>query len=263
LSDAPELWRKLFLYRFEKGDLKGHNFGNIFLSALEKVCDNYDTVVDTASYVLDIKGKVIPITFDKAQLCVKYVNGKVLKGEGIIDENNDETSSIEDAFLEPNVNVNPEALNSILDSDYIIVGPGDLYTSVVPVLIVDGVKRAITESKAKIIYNLNLMTKMGQTTGYSATRFLKDITKYLGRQPDYVVVNNGDIPKNILEWYSSQKEMPVKNDLQDYHFSGYIINADVVNRTELVKNHVDSLTRSILRHDTDKLKKVLLKIIGA
>lgn len=263
LSDAPELWRKLFLYRFEKGDLKGHNFGNIFLSALEKVCDNYDTVVDTASYVLDIKGKVIPITFDKAQLCVKYVNGKVLKGEGIIDENNDETSSIEEAFLEPNVNVNPEALNSILDSDYIIVGPGDLYTSVVPVLIVDGVKRAITESKAKIIYNLNLMTKMGQTTGYSATRFLKDITKYLGRQPDYVVVNNGDIPKNILEWYSSQKEMPVKNDLQDYHFSGYIINADVVNRTELVKNHVDSLTRSILRHDTDKLKKVLLKIIGA
>lgn len=263
LSDAPELWRKLFLYRFENGDLKGHNFGNIFLSALEKVCDDYDTVVDTASYVLDTKGKVIPITFDKSELCVKYENGKTLKGEGIIDEDNKETSPITDVFLEPNVKVNKDATERILESDYIIVGPGDLYTSIVPVLIVDGVKDAILKSKAKIIYNLNLMTKMGQTTRYTASKFISDISKYLGRMPDFVIVNDGKIPENILDWYFSQGESPVKNDLHEMHFSGYIIESDVVNRSELIKNHADSLTRSILRHDTDRLTKVIQKIIAS
>ena len=99
LSEAPELWRKLFLYRFENGDLKGHNFGNLFLSALEKVSEDYNTVLDTVSYVLKTKGKVIPVTFDKTHLCVQYESGTIIKGEGNIDENNPEMSRIVRASL--------------------------------------------------------------------------------------------------------------------------------------------------------------------
>ena len=110
LSEASQLWRQLFLYRFENGDLKGHNFGNIFLSALEKVSENYDQVIDTASYVLQTKGTVIPVTFTKADLCVEYENGKIIREEGNIDEDNHESSRIKRAFLEPDAEANKRAI---------------------------------------------------------------------------------------------------------------------------------------------------------
>ena len=101
LSDAPLLWRKLFLYRFEKGDLEGHNFGNIFLAALEKVSDSYDEAIETVSYVLKTKGNVIPVTLNKLHLVAEYENGKKVTGEGLIDENHSEKSRIKIAYLEP------------------------------------------------------------------------------------------------------------------------------------------------------------------
>ena len=143
LSEAPLLWRKLFLYRFESGDLANHNFGNIFLSALEKVTKSYDKVIETVSYVLKTKGKVIPVTFDKTHLCVTYESGKTIKGEGNIDEDNKEKSRIKKAYLDPLVQANPEALKRIKQSNFIIIGPGDLYTSIFPVLLTKGIKEAM------------------------------------------------------------------------------------------------------------------------
>src|SRR3990170_3093431 len=101
LSEAPLLWRRLFLYRFESGDFAGHNFGNLFLSALEKVCSSYDEVINTASFVLKTKGKVIPVTFDNTNLCVQYKSGVSVKGESRIEENINESSAIQKAYLEP------------------------------------------------------------------------------------------------------------------------------------------------------------------
>ena len=262
LSDAPELWRKLFLYRFEKGDLAGHNFGNIFLSALEKVCDDYDTVIDTVSYVLKTKGLVLPVTYEKTHLCAEYENGTVIKGEGNIDEDNPERSRIVNAYLEPKVEVNKKAVNRILDSDYIIIGPGDLYTSIIPVLLVNDIKKHILNSKAKIIYNLNLMTKAGQTSDYKALDFIEDLKKYTGRAPDYVVAHEGLIPEDILKWYQSYDEMPVENNLHENGFKGVILKEDIINRSHIEKNSSDSLTRSILRHDTDKLTPLLVQIMN-
>lgn len=261
LSDAPELWRKLFLYRFENGDLKGHNFGNIFLSALEKVCDDYSTVIDTASYVLNIRGKVIPITMQTSHLCVEYANGTVLEGEAVIDEDNPERSRIRRAFLHPEVPANPEALGRIAESDVIIIGPGDLYTSIVPVLLADGVRDALRNSRAKIIYNLNLMTKAGQTSGYAGSDFLADLTHYAGRAPDVIVTNNGQIPSSIRAWYADHEEIPVHNDLAAKGYQGTVIEEDVVNRVRITTEEADELTRSMLRHDTEKLTPVLLRII--
>lgn len=261
LSDAPELWRKLFLYRFEHGDLKGHNFGNIFLSALEKVSKNYSEVLETAEYVLKTKGDVLPVTYEKTNLCVQYENGKTVEGEGNIDENNHEESRIVNAYVQPAVDANPSALKRLSESDYIVVGPGDLYTSIIPVLLIKGVKETIRDSKAKIIFNMNLMTKMGQTSNYTAADHIKDLTEYLGRAPDIIIMNNGEIDESVKEWYNKHNEHQVTNNLEEAKFEGKIVTADLVDRKQFVKNTSDQLTRSILRHDSDELAKVLHGIL--
>ncbi|MCR4276643.1 MAG: YvcK family protein [Candidatus Roizmanbacteria bacterium] len=258
LSDAPLLWRKLFLYRFEKGDLEGHNFGNIFLAALEKVSDSYDNAIDTASYVLKTKGKVIPVTFNKLHLVAEYENGQKITGEGLIDENHSEKSRIKTAYLEPQGNANPVAIKSIEESEYIVIGPGDLYTSIIPVLLVNDVKEAMKKSKAKIIYIMNMMTKSGQTTNYKASDHVKDLVKYLGKEPDYILINNGAISEEILASYKKYNEVKVANDLNK---NGYqIIEKDLVDVKKVEKNSSDILYRSILRHDSEKVAGELKKI---
>lgn len=265
LSDAPILWRRLFLYRFQNGDLDGHNFGNLFLSALEKVSSNYEEVIKSASYVLKTKGTVIPVTFNSAHMAVEYESGSVVKGEGNIDKNYKEKTRVKRAFLEPRVKANPQAIKRILESDYIITGPGDLYASIIPILLVDGIKEALIKTKAKIIYILNLMTKSGQTTNYKATDHLKDIASYFGKIPHFVIVNNGQIPKDIIEWYQRENEHVVQNDLDSSNYKGKVIVDDVADRNKFKKSEgdkfVDPLVRSILRHSSKKLAGVLLKII--
>jgi len=258
LSDAPLLWRKLFLYRFEKGDLKGHNFGNIFLAALEKVSDSYDEAIETVAYVLKTKGKVIPVTLNKLHLVAEYENGKKVTGEGLIDENHSEKSRIKTAYLEPQGKANPKATESIKDADFIVIGPGDLYTSIIPVLLVSDVKEAIKKSKAKVIYIINLMTKSGQTTNYKASDHVHDLVKYLGIEPDFVLINNGAIASEVLSSYERYNEVKVFNDLNK---NGYqIIEKDMVDSKKVEKNSSDILYRSILRHDSEKVANELKKI---
>src|SRR3989344_3747337 len=265
LSEAPLLWRKLFLYRFENGDFAGHNFGNLFLSALEKVSTNYDEVMDTVSYVLKTKGHVFPVTYQKTNLCVEYESGSIIKGEGNIDKNYKETSRVKKAYLEPTVLANPKAIRQLSESDFIIVGPGDMYASIVPVLLVNGIKEALIKSSAKIIYNLNLMTKSGQTHKYKASDHISDLEKYLGRTLDYIILNNAELPLDIVQWYKSQHEQPVENDLHLLSMKSKIIEADVVDKKNYSKSSadkfVDPLVRSILRHDSTKLAKILKKIV--
>lgn len=260
LSEAPLLWRKLFLYRFEKGDLNGHNFGNIFLAALEKVSSSYDEAIDTASFVLKTKGSVIPVTHNKLHLVVKYENGSKIIGEGRIDENHGEQSRIIDASLEPKGKANPKAVKSILEADFIVIGPGDLYTSIIPVLLVDDMKVAIKKSQAKIVYIMNMMTKSGQTTNYKASDHVRDLTKYLGKQPDYVLINDGEIIPEILSSYERYNEVKVINDLNK---NGYtIVEKDLVDTKKVEKSSSDKLYRSILRHDSEKVAETLVSIFN-
>jgi len=260
LSDAPELWRKLFLYRFENGDFKGHNFGNLFLAALEKVCQSYDEAIDTASYVLQVKGRVIPVTHDKLHLAAEYENGKTVTGEGLIDENHFERSRIKKAFLTPKGKANIKAIEAILKADFIVIGPGDLYTSIIPVLLVDDIKETLKKSQAKIVYIMNLMTKSGQTTGYKASDHIKDLNSYLGRNPDYVLINSSAIPDDILQSYKRYNEEVVVNDLKNSSFE--IIKTELIDNQPAEKNKSDILYRSILRHDSKKVGEVLKKIIN-
>lgn len=260
LSDAPLLWRQLFLYRFQSGDLKGHNFGNIFLSALEKITPNYQEVIDAASHILKTRGEVIPVTFDKTHLIAHLSNGKIIRSEGKIDSLRSKTTKIVKVFLNPKAKANPVAIKTILNSHYLIIGPGDLYTSLIPPLLVNNVKEALKKTSAKIIYILNLMTKKGQTTEFTARDHLFELVKYLGRKPDFIIVNNGKIPKNILKWYSRNGEKIVINDLkQEKNITLYI--EDVVDNKPFHKENTDKLYRSLLRHSYLKLRKVFKKII--
>lgn len=261
LSEAPLLWRKLFLYRFEKGDLEGHNFGNVFLSALEKVTSNYQEVMETASFVLKTKGQVIPVTFDHTHLTALYENGQVLKGESKIDENNYENGRIVKVSLEPQAQVNQKAITRILESNFLITGPGDLYTSIIPIFLFKEIKEAFAKTKAKLIYVMNLMTKKGQTANFRASDHIKEIEKYSGKKIDIVIINNGIVPEHILKWYLTHGEKQVESDLYNKETKKKIIEEDLVDRTEIVKNKSDKIFRSILRHDSQKLGQVINKII--
>lgn len=258
LSDAPILWRKLFLYRFDQGDLKGHNFGNLFLASLEKISSNYDEVIETVSYVLQTKGEVIPVTYDKLHLVAEYENGKKITGEGLIDQNIAETSKIKKLYLTPKGRANKRAVLRIIDSEYIVIGPGDLYTSIIPVLIVPGIREAFSKTKAKVIFIMNLMTKAGQTSGYTALDHLKDLEKYLGKKIDIVLLNNAPISDKIIDFYKKHNEHVVIDDLNDDEYK--IIRDDFLDNKQAEKDKSDILYRSILRHESDKLMKVLKKI---
>ena len=266
LSEAPILWRKLFLYRFDKGDLAGHNFGNIFLSALEKNCQNYDEVIKTASFILKVKGEVLPVTYEQVEIGVLYNNGKIVWGEKNIDTNYQEKSRVIDVFIKPkNAKTNILAEKRISESDSLIIAPGDLYSSVIPIFKFAGIKKALKKTRAKIIYVMNLMTKSGQTTNYKASDHLFDLEKYLEKKIDIVIVNNKMIPQEIIDWYQKEGEKPVIDDLKKFNFCAKIVKGDILDNRFYGRNNsekfVDVKVRSLLRHDSEKLSKILLKYL--
>jgi len=261
LSEAPDLWRRLFLYRFEQGDFAGHNFGNIFLSALEKVSKNYDEVLNTASFVLKTKGKVLPVTHQKTHLCVEYENGTVVKGEGDIDSNLHKQTKIKKAFLEPSVSAYPQAITQILESDLLVIGPGDLYTSIIPLFLVEGVQEALQATKAKIVYVVNLMTKSGQTNDYSASDHVGDIEQYVKRKVDVIIMHKGSLNKEIVHWYEAHHEHEVEDDLGS---DMRVVRANIADNTPIEHNKADTISsyaRSILRHESTRLANTIMKLL--
>jgi len=260
LSSADETLKHLFLYRFETGDLKGHNFGNIFIAALEKIKGDYPTTLAYLHTFLKVKGTVIPVTYSQTDMCVTYEKGNTVRTEGEIDDNHTEKTKVKSAFLDPEVAANADALKRIEESNFIILGPGDIYTSIVPVLLVGGIKDAIKNSKAKLVYIPNLMTKSGQTPGYSVADHVKDITTYTGRTPDAVIVNDAPVPSDIMNWYESYGEEVVKDDLGSIEHDMLVIRTDILNTQKVEKkdsDNVSPLVRSVLRHDSHKLAKIV------
>lgn len=263
LSDSQQIWRDLFVYRFENGDLRGHNFGNIFLSALEKTTGSIEEAIDLASFILNVRGEVVPVTFDQCDLCVELEGGRVIEGESHIDEPKEmeERARILKAYLQPQVQPNKKALEQIKNADLIVIGPGDLYTSIIPNLLVDGVSKAILGSAARKVFVMNLMTKYGQTTNYSASDHIEDLEKYLGAGVLDVVLVNNKIPKEeVLDWYLGSNEVVVTDDLGKGSSELEIVRSDLLNETVVEKTEADEVRRSIIRHDSEKLARALLSL---
>lgn len=261
LSDAPEIWRKLFLYRFDQGDFRGHNFGNVFLTALEKISPDYKQVIDMASHILHVQGDVIPVTFDDVHLCAEYQDGETIVTEDLIDTAFHKKTPIKKAYLKPRAKANKDALKAIEKTEYIIFGPGDMYTSLIPNVLVDGMQSALKKTKARIVYIPNLMTKRGQTTNYTASQHVQDLERYIGRKVDILVMNDAKIDEDVIAYYEQHGEMVVEDDVdntEDYS----IMRTDLLTKVKHAQTKSDIVMRSILRHDSLKVAQALNEIIG-
>jgi uncharacterized cofD-like protein len=263
LSESEEIWRKLFTYRFSGGDLDGHNFGNIFLSALEKITGSNQKAVEYAMRILQTKGKIIPVTNSVCKLCAKYEDGSIVEGESNIEELKEPKSKISHVFLSPQVTMNIEAKRALERAVFIIFGPGDLYTSIFPNLIVEGMPETIKNITAKTIYVANLMTRTGQTDNFRLSDFISEIGKYIGENTlDYVVVNTTKPDPDLLEYYREiDNAIPVEDNIGGTYKRAKIIRSDLLSREVFNQPSSDKVKRSLIRHSSERLAVTLFKII--
>ncbi|KKQ12279.1 MAG: hypothetical protein US26_C0013G0003 [Candidatus Nomurabacteria bacterium GW2011_GWE1_36_71] len=249
LSEHSEIVRSLINYRFSEGTLKGHSFGNIFLAALEKVTGDFVKGVEIASEILKVKGKVIPITKDKADL----------EGQVNITNTNIQELGFKKIFYKNNVQLNENAKLAIEQADYIIIGPGDYYVSIMPNLIVNGFKEAIMASKAKIILPINLTNKSGHTLHWKASNYLKDIESYLGKSVDIILINNEAPSREQIERYELQEGdgVLIQDDLDDDRVVRKVLISHLIPSI----SSVDTVRRSFIRHDSLKLADCVSSLI--
>jgi uncharacterized cofD-like protein len=261
LSSCENKLSNFLLKRFsDDNKLKGHTTGNMLLSMMVKYLGSYDKAIDSLGKHLNSKGKVIPVTNEKTSLVAEYDNGQIIEGEHKIDENyyEDEKVKIKNLKINPEVRANEKALEAILGADYIFLGPGDLYTSVIANFTILEIKEAILNTKAKIYYFMNLMTKKGQTHNLGTKEIVLELEKYLGRRVDGVIVNDEHIPKKFILKYEKAGENPIKDNLKN---DERVFKVSLVYKNFIFMDKNDSLSRSILKHDKDKIKKIILKII--
>ncbi len=252
--------RQLFNYRFTQGEgIKGHHFGNLFMAALSDIMGSQKAAIEKTQEILKIRGKIVPVSYEKADLTAEYEDKSVLVGESLIDEpiNHDTKLKITKLYTAPEINANPLALLEIKNADLIILCPGDLYTSILANIVVGVVSHAIQKSKAKKAYIMNLMTKTGQTYGFKASDHVQVLEKYIGKSLNYVFVNNKQISKKVINIYKKGNENYVVDDLHNSYFK--VIRGDFLNDMVFVKNKADTLKRSLVRHDSDKLASEIMK----
>ena len=258
------LLRKLFMYRFEKGQgISGMTFGNLFMAALSDILGSQAEAIRQTGNVLRISGNVIPVSFTDTNLYAEYENGQVLTEEHLIDEpSHDGTLKITDVYLKPRAAANPEAVDAIRRADLIVLGPGDLYTSVIPNLLVTGIPEAIRKSRATRVYVMNLMTKYGQTYNFTASDHVRTIEQFLGSRIDAVIVNNAPLSQQAQAVYAKYHEYPVIDDLKPA-VGRKIVRGDVASRHMTHKSKSDALVRSLIRHDSIRLAKTLTSLLSS
>ncbi len=260
LSESSQVLRELFNYRYSGGGLSGHSFGNIFLSTLEKVSGGFDEAIKEVGHILRIKGRVMPVTLTSTRLIAVLKNGKKIIGENKIYSNSSEMLNLKKLYLKPAAKVNPEIIDAIKQADKIIINPGDLYASLIPNFLVKGLCGAIIKSKAKVIYVSNLMTKPGQTDGFTLVDYVKILEKYLGRGTiNYVIYNKEKPDKKILKKYLRQGEDLVAiGDLSELP-KVKLLSYNLLSHKVYLAKKSDALNnlRSLIRHDSDKLAKAI------
>lgn len=258
LSNAPALMNEVLQHRFKAGgaSLSGHNFGNLFLAVLAEIKGSMKEGVKCLGDILNIQGIVIPVTDSQVKLRAMFEEGTVVTGEHKIDvaEGRHPGFHIKDLWHEPRAACNIDAYSSILMSDAVVIGPGDLFTSVITNLVVEHIPEAIAKTGGKKIYICNLMTKPGETAHYGAFEHIREIINYLGGDYlDYVVISNTRLSAKALRRYKAKGQYPVtagKISRIREITKAKIILADVGHETELV------------RHDSAKLGRLIASLVG-
>lgn len=252
LSDTNDkLLSELFNYRFKEGaGLSGHSFGNLMITALERITGSFESAVEEAGKILNSRGSVLPVTLTLTKLFAELEDGTIIKGETNIDIPRDTNrSKIKRVWLEPKVKANPKVLKAIAEADLVIIGPGDLYTSLIPNLLVEGIGKALASTKAKVLYVVNCMTKMGETNGFTASMFAQTIASYLPDGAiDYVAVNTTKPAPARLKPYAAENSWFVEVDEKNFGATPIPLYADLLR------------SRGLMRYDTEKLT-TLIKLL--
>jgi uncharacterized cofD-like protein len=262
LSATPKV-RELFNYRFEEGSLKGHAFGNLFLTALEKMTGNFAEAVELASEVLKITGTVEPITLTNVQLCAEGADGEPIVGEFKIAHA--AIAQRPKIWLTPEADANPKAVEAILAADIVVIAPGNLYGSLAPALVIKGIQKALRKTKATCVFVANLVTKPGPTDGFSVKDFASEIERLGGSKfLDYVVCNSDEPSDELMQRYAHEGEYAVRCDLQELQQQHYNVRAVPILAKSVWAGAQTSdplaSTRSFIRHDSDAVARQLMRI---
>ncbi len=249
LADDEALVTSLFQYRFSEGEgLTGHSFGNLFLAAMTGITGNFDDAIRESSRVLNIIGRVLPSTLAPVTLCAKLIDGTRIRGESKISL---AQQPIEEVYFEPRFAPPlPEVLDALRDADAIVLGPGSLYTSILPNLLVDELVDAVTSSAATKIYICNVMTQPGETHGFTASEHVRALQDATSNKICEVVIVNDEPPTRLVARYAEESQEPVVVDLEALRQLGVTVKtAPVVSETINV------------RHDPAKLAQVVIALV--
>jgi len=256
LSQNRNAARKILQTRFNKNErLKGHNAGNFLLTSLSRYAGDFSSGVEALGEVLGVRGKVLPVSTDKATLVAELIDGSMIYGEAAIDIPREKNrKKIKRTFLVPHhcdqIKPYPPVLSEIKKAKCIIIGPGDLYGSIMPNFLVNEISEAVKSSKAKLIYVCNIMTKYGETDNFSGEDFVLAVEKIIKRKFDVVVFNSAIPDKGILNNYKKQKAELVKAPVLEKWGERKIIKKDMLNTKG-----------DMARHDAEKLKKIIEEVI--
>ncbi len=249
LSDDEALVTELFRYRFQEGEgLSGHSFGNLFLAAMTGITGNFDEAIKVSSRVLNVKGRVLPSTLAVAHLCARMTDGRVVEGESNIPQ---ARGVIEDVFLDPAYAAPlDEVITAIREADAIVLGPGSLYTSIMPNLLVDRVAKEIEAASGVKIYVCNVMTQPGETDAYTASAHVRALLRGAKASVCETVIVNDELPRKLRGEYAEEGQFPVEVDERELRELG----------VRVVRENVISETQTV-RHDSDRLAAVVISIV--
>ncbi|MGD9365412.1 MAG: YvcK family protein [Desulfobacteraceae bacterium] len=257
LSPHQESVRPLLQKRFMNDRrLKGHNAGNMLLTMLSRYTGSFPSGVAALAEILDVKGTILPVTTDRATLVAELTDGTRIYGEGAIDMPREhQREKIKDVYLVPHhadrISVHPPVVDAIKGADFIIIGPGDLFTSIIPNLIVPGVKEAIQRSSAKLVYIVNIMTKFGETHTFKGSDFVQHLEVFTQKPIDIIVGNNRRPNSDLCDLYAGEKSEYVETDPHD----------DYWNHRQLYTADLLDSSDHIIRHDSKKLANLLRNLI--
>lgn len=255
-----EKFAQILAHRITSGKQKGHTVGNLIIASLEKETGSPEKAIELAASFLETKGQVIPVTLKPTNLSVKLENGKIIRGEHKIDEPRKNLESrILNLELKPRITANPKAVQAIKEADLIVFGPGDLYTSTIPNLLVKGVSEALNKSKATKVLVSNIMTKNGQTNGFTHQDFVRELEKYSHGKINVLVANTKKPTTSVLNLYKKEKAEFIEPNVKN--ISVKVVLGNFLSQNIFVKSKEDKLKRSLVRHDSKKLAKIIYNLV--
>ncbi len=249
-GNRAKILRNLFMYRFDKvgSSLHDHSFGNLFLVALSRIYGGEIEGIKKASELLNLRGKVLPVSVDPSHVHAILENGKEIVGETNIDiPKHDGKLRIDKVFLHPKAKLHPETRQAILDADLIVICPGDLYSSLVPNFLAEGMSEALKKSKAKKVVVCNLLTKWGETHGFVASDVLKELLKYTKlKQFDYAICNSENMNKKLLVKYAAENKFPLYCDPDIRKYAKKVVLGKYFSKADIARHDPERLAKAIV-----------------